>query len=599
MTERLYAAEPVVAFRSPLREEWADQLVEARVETMVGLPAGATLRFRDPAHRLLASAGIAVGVPVTVSVAVARRRTRLGIFDGEVTALETEVDSDGTFTTVRAMDRGQRLARGRRVAAYVDTTVAEVVGQAVARHGLRAGRVDAERTRIPYLAQPNLTDWELLRHLADQRGLRLSVEGDTVHMSRPAAAGGAPAPGTGADRSPFVLELGENLLALRASVSSEGQVAGVEVRGWDPAGKAAVVARAGAGDSSRLRLGVTPARLGSAFPGAAPDLLVAGRGYATAGQVDVAAQALAQEAAASMAALSAEVAGTPELAAGVPVTLAGVGEPFAGKYTLTSCRHTFDGDHGYRTEVGVGPLPPPVVPYPPALCSLGVAVGIVTDIKEPGQGERGAVRLRLPWLSQDYVTDWARTVQWGGAGGGGVFPVEAGDEVLVCFEHGRLDRPYVLGGLYNGVDSPTDHGLPLVDSGTGRANRRSLASRSGDLMELLSAADGPQGVRLRTGDGKLTTHLDRKDSTIVLTAGEGGRTLRVSLDARGEGTVTVDAGTDGSLVLKAGTVTVTADDGKGGGGLTLKGATVNVTSTGQLSLDGRRTGVTGDTVDIN
>ncbi|MCC3779899.1 type IV secretion protein Rhs, partial [Streptomyces sp. UNOB3_S3] len=112
MTERLYAAEPVVAFGSPLREEWADRLVEARVETAVGVPARATLRFRDPAHRLLASAGIAVGVAMTVSVAAARRRSRVGIFDGEVTALETEVDPDGTFTTVRAMDRGQRLARG-------------------------------------------------------------------------------------------------------------------------------------------------------------------------------------------------------------------------------------------------------------------------------------------------------------------------------------------------------------------------------------------------------------------------------------------------------------------------------------------------------
>ncbi|GHF70346.1 type IV secretion protein Rhs [Streptomyces mashuensis] len=588
MTERLYAAEPVVAFGSPLREEWAGRLVEAYVDTALGVPARATLRFRDPEHRLLTSAGIAVGVPLTVAVATALRRSRTGVFDGEVTALETEADADGTFTTVRAMDRGHRLMRGRRVAAHVETTVAEVAERLAARHGLKAGRIDAERTRIPHLAQPNLTDWELLNHLADERGLRLSVEGGTVHMRRPAAASGAPAPGTGADRSPFVLEYGENLLALRAAVSSEGQVAGVEVRGWDPQGKAALSTRAGAGDSDRLRLGVTPGRLGTAFPGPEPELLVGGRGHATAPRVDAAARALAQEAAAAMAQVSAEVVGTPELAAGVPVALTGVGEPFAGQYTVTSCRHSFDGDQGYRTLVGVGPLPPPVVPYPPPLCALGVAVGIVTDIKEPGQGQRGAVRLRLPWLSQEYVTDWVRTVQWGGAGGGGVFAPEAGDEVLVGFEHGRLDRPYVIGGLYNGVDGPTDHKLPLVDAGTGRANRRSLASRAGDRLELLSATDGPQGVRLRTGDGKLDAHLDRKDSTIALTAGDGGggATLRISLDARGNGTLTVDAGPSGRLVLTAGTVEIT-------------GGTVTVTSDGDLTLGGQRTTVTGNTVDIN
>ncbi|MFF4160045.1 VgrG-related protein [Streptomyces sp. NPDC001678] len=587
MTERLYAAEPVVAFASPLREPWAQRLVDVSVETAIGLPARAALRFRDPEHRLLAAAGISVGVPLTVSVAAARRRTRAGIFDGEVTALETEVDADGSFTTVRAMDRGHRLTRGRRVAAYVDTTVAEVVRQAVARHGLTAGRIDAEGTRIAHLAQPNLTDWEFLNHLADERGLRLTVEGSTVHMLRPAAASAAPSPGTGADRSPFVLEYGVNLLALSAGVSSEGQVADVEVRGWDPDGKAALSAKAGAGDSDRLLLGVTPGKLGKAFPGPAPELLVGGRAHTTAPQVDAAARAVAAESAASMASLSAEVSGAPELRAGVPVTVAGVGEPFAGKYTVTSCGHVFDGDRGYRTEVRVGPLPPPVVPYPPPLCAPGVAVGVVTDIKEPGKGQRGAVRLRLPWLSQDYVTDWVRTVQWGGVDGGGVFAPEAGDEVLVGFEHGRLDRPYVLGGLYNGMDAPTDHGLPLVDAGTGKANRRSLASRSGDRLELLSATDGPQGVRLLTGDGKLVTHLDRKDTTIALTAGEGNKTVRISLDGRGDGTLTIDAGTTGTLVLKAGTVTLEG------------GTTVTIKSGGELKLEGQKTTITGNTVDIN
>ncbi|WP_045305434.1 VgrG-related protein [Saccharothrix sp. ST-888] len=601
MTERPYAAEPVIAFGeggSALPEQWAERLVEAAVDTAVGLPARACLRFRDPEHRLLAAAGIAVGVPLTVSVAAARRRVRTEIFDGEVTGLETEVGTDGTFTTVRAMDRGHRLMRGRQVAAYVDATVAEVAERAAARHGLKTGRIEAERTRIEHLAQPNLTDWELLKHLADQRGLCLAIEGSTLHMGRLAAASGAPGPGTGADRSPFVLEYGVNLLALRAAVSCEGQATEVEVRGWDPEGKAALSAKAGAGDGERLRLGVTPAQLGRAFAGPPPRLLVSGRSCTAAGQVDAEARALAAETAAAMAELSAEVGGTPELRAGVPIALGGVGEPFAGRYTATACRHTFDGEEGYRTRVWVRPLPPPVAPYPPPLSGPGVAVGVVTDTKEPGQGQRGAVRLRLPWLSPDYVTDWVRTVQWGGAGGGGVFAPEAGDEVLVGFEYGRLDRPYVLGGLYNGIDAPTDHGLPLVDADTGRANRRSLASRSGDRLELLSATDGPQGVRLVTGDGRLTAHLDRKDTTIAFAAGEGERTVRVSLDGRGDGTLTIDAGEAGSLVLKAGRVTISAA-GSGGGELRLEGASVTVESTGELRLNGRRTTVTGDTVDIN
>ncbi len=37
---------------------------------------------------------------------------------------------------------------------------------------------------------------------------------------------------------------------------------------------------------------------------------------------------------------------------------------------------------------------------------------------------------------------------------GSWFMPDVGDEVLVSFEHGDPSRPYVLGGLWNGTDSP-------------------------------------------------------------------------------------------------------------------------------------------------
>ncbi|WP_181923986.1 VgrG-related protein [Streptomyces inhibens] len=588
MTVRAYAAEPVVSFGgTPLQQAWHERLVNAVVESATHLPSTAELRFSDPDHQLLSAARIAVGRAVTVAVAAERRRARATVFDGEVTALEAEVDAAGSFTVVRATDRGHRLMRGRRVAAYVNRTVAEIAAEAAARHGLRTGRIEAETARVPHLAQPNLTDWELLAHLADQRGLHLAVEGSELTMRRLRPASEAPAPSTGADRSPFVLQYRENLLSLRASVSSVGQVGAVEVRGWDEGAKAPVVAKASATDSVRVRIGASPGELGRAFGGKGGELLVAGRPYTTAPEVGAAANALAADAAAAVAGLEATVAGTPQLRAGCPVTVSGTGEPFAGRYTTTACRHTFDGEHGYLTQVRVGALPPPVVPHPPPLCGMGVAVGIVTDTKEPGRGQRGAVRLQLPWLSQDYVTDWVRTVQWGGAGGGGVVSPEVGDEVLIGFEHGRLDRPYVLGGLYNGKDAPTDHGLPLVDANTGRANRCSVSSRSGDRLELLSAAKGPQGVRLTSGDGKLSAHLDRKDTAITLEAGEPGKGLKVSLDAP-ERKITIDAGADGEVVISAGKVTLRAG-----------GESITLDSGGTLTIGGTTTKITGNPVDIN
>ena len=185
-----------------------------------------------------------------------------------------------------------------------------------------------------------------------------------------------------------------------------------------------------------------------------------------------------------------------------------------------------------------------------------LATGIVTDIREPGAGQRGWVRLKFPWLDDVYVTDWVRTVQWGGINGGGVFSPEVNDEVLVGFEQGSLDRPYVIGGLYNGVDRPSPHDVPLVDPTKGGVNRRSLVSRSGNRLELL---DSPTtaGVRLQTGDKRVDITMDEKTGSvdIEVRTPQGAQVLgSISMTPRG---ITVDA-RNGDLVLKGHTVSVEA-----------------------------------------
>ncbi|MEU2433664.1 VgrG-related protein [Streptomyces sp. NPDC007861] len=580
MSERVYAAEPLVDIGSPVPGEWAERLAEAFVDTTAGLPAEAFLRFRDPGHRLLGSLNATIGTAVRVSVVTARDRTRTRIFAGEVVALETESSTvEGTHTIVRAMDLGHRLLRGRRVTSYADTTVAAVVDKIARRARMTCGAVQADSARIPHLAQPNLSDWEMLQHLAAERGLTVSVEDTKLCLRKPTAAQTAPSPRGGALASPFVLQHGMNLISLRAGLSSTGQVAKVEVRGWDPVAKAPLAHREPATSSDRLQVGATPGSASKAF-GSDSTLLVTGRPYTTAHDVQNAARALAADTAAAFADVEAVAVGTPQLRAGAAVALAGVGAPFEGKYTVFSSRHLFGDRDGYRTRIRVTTLPLAPVPPAPPLSTRGVAVGVVADTKEPHEGQHGWVRLRLPWLGPDYVTDWVRTVQSGGVGGGGVFPVEPEDEVLVAFEHGRLDRPYVLGGLYNGKDKPGDHaGVKLVDPSTGKANRRSFASRDTDRIEILTPAQGSQGIHLSTGKGSdlYTVLMDRSKKAITLTAGTDAESLGVCLD-RARKAVTVTAGTDAnkiSFCLDHGTKELTLDAGPEGT-LTLKAAHVKI-----------------------
>ena len=81
----------------------------------------------------------------------------------------------------------------------------------------------------------------------------------------------------------------------------------------------------------------------------------------------------------------------------------------------------------------------------------GVVVGIVTNNQDPENMHR--VKVRFPWLSNDVESNWARVAApMAGKGRGAYFLPEVDDEVLVAFEHGQVDHPFVVGCLWNGKD---------------------------------------------------------------------------------------------------------------------------------------------------
>jgi type VI secretion system secreted protein VgrG len=96
----------------------------------------------------------------------------------------------------------------------------------------------------------------------------------------------------------------------------------------------------------------------------------------------------------------------------------------------------------------------------PRMNALQAAVVLGAD----GEGDiytddLARVKVRFFWDHRvDTKADqavWARVVQpWAGKGWGGQFIPRVGTEVAVAFMDGDPDRPVVLGGLYNGVDTP-------------------------------------------------------------------------------------------------------------------------------------------------
>jgi uncharacterized protein involved in type VI secretion and phage assembly len=154
--------------------------------------------------------------------------------------------------------------------------------------------------------------------------------------------------------------------------------------------------------------------------------------------------------------------------------------------------------------------------------------GIVSDVKDPDSLAR--VKVRLPWLDDAFSSQWAPVLQLGaGPDSGTVFLPAVGDEVLVGFEHGSIDRPIVVGGLFNAIDKPPTYGQFIDD---GKVTGRTIVSRKGHELTFLDG-DDLTGIQLMAVDDNrspvVSISLDGKESKLVIQTSKD-----ISVEAEGD-----------------------------------------------------------------
>lgn len=568
MAEQLTAASFIVEIagrRLPPEVE----VVHAVVDDSLHRPDAFEIELRDTDRGLVDRLGLRIGVAIKIGVVGDIYPTAEPLLEGEITALDAEFDEGRNVTILRGYDQSHRLFRGRVTTSYQNVTVSEVASRVAKRAGLTAGKIDATSQVFDHIAQKNQNDWEFLAALAGEVGRELLVSEGKLHFRKPLEARTGPSSGNLRADNPLQLLLGSTLLRLRAGISSAGQVAEVQARGWDPVAKRPVVGTAKPQTVS-AEIGVKPAELAAAFR--SPPLVAATLPLATAAEVDSYAKAVAEEVAGNFAELEGVARGNPKLKAGVAVHLGLIGKPFDGKYVLTSTRHLFDLHEGYTTSFSVsgrGDRSLLALAQGEAATQVpGVVIGLVDDVADKDGQMR--VRLRFPWLSDDYVSDWARTVQVGAGDKRGLIVLpEVGDEVLVGFDRGDLRRPYVLGGLYNGKDKPDLGSYSLLDGGKRSVDVRRFVSRKGHSITICDA-DGKESVSISSKDGKLLVELDMADNKIRISSA---------------GQVEVKAGTDatieatGKLTLKGSQISVEAQaslEAKASGNVKIQGAIIQL-----------------------
>jgi phage protein D len=591
---------------TPLPDDLAALLVSAYVDSSLRLPDAFMLRFRDPNRIVIGKSKAKMGAKVKITVGSTETQTPEKLIEAEVTSLEAETGGPGSFTVIRGYDPAHRLFRGRHTTSYTQATASDAVSQVAQRAKLPAGQIESSKTVFDHLGQFGQTDWEFLDGLAKRIGYELTVRDNKLDFRPREPATTAPSDDA-QSTDPLVLRLGTDLLRFRSVITAAEQVTEVEVRGWDVAQKRKITSLVPAGTKSVDLPTMKPADMAKPFGD--PKYVASDVAYRSQSEADTAASALAEEIGSSFAEIDAVARGNPKLRANVGIKVENAGEPFDGKYTITAARHRYDPTHGgYTTAFAVTgrqerSLYGLTAGGSRSAAGAGVVIAQVSDANDPSN--QGRVKLTFPWLSDDYVSDWARTVQPGaGKDRGGMVVPEVGDEVLVAFEQQDPQRPYVLGGLYNGKDTPITKGPKLIDSGSGAVNRRSFVSRNGHRIDLLDENGKTEGITAETGDGKLKISLDSVGTTIVVHA--DGRVL-----IEGKKGIVIDAATS-DLELKGKKISITATNGltmSGGAGavdvdtqtsLSLNGTTVKVAAKAAAELKaGGPNVITGTPVKIN
>lgn len=140
----------------------------------------------------------------------------------------------------------------------------------------------------------------------------------------------------------------------------------------------------------------------------------------------------------------------------------------------------------------------------------GVVIGVVTNNQDPENMHR--VKVRFPWLADNVESNWARVVSpMAGNDRGVYFLPEVDDEVLVGFEHGHVDHPYVLGSLWNGQDAPPE------SNSDGENNNRTIRSRSGHVIRL-GDKNGSESIEIIDKSGKNKIVIKTSDNSITIEA---------------------------------------------------------------------------------
>jgi phage protein D/phage baseplate assembly protein gpV len=479
---------------------------------------------------------------------------------GEITALEPAFQEGMiAYLVVRGYDKSHRLYRDQKSQAHLNKKDSDLAQEIAGAAGLQAD-VESTPTVYDHIFQHNQSDLAFLQERAWRIGYECFVQDGTLHFRRP----------PGADRGTgLTLTWGDNLLSFNPRMNLAEQVDEVVVRGWSVANKEAIVGRAKRG---ALYPGIEETRDGAAWARSfgSGRRVVLDQHVVSQAEADELAKARLDELSGAFVQAEGVALRRPDIRAGRTVRLEALGDRFSGTYLVTNARHTYSAEGlkttftvtgtrtGQLTEaMGLRALQPR---YP------GAVVGIVTDTQDPQHW--GRVKVKFPWMTEDADSEWARVMGIGAGPEAGLFFIPAvDDEVLVLFEQGDFQRPYVIGGLWNGRDAPPPE---APSGGNERPLVRTWRSREGHHITVYDNADNKIEVVTKGGHQLVLDDANsevtlKTNGGLVLTMADSGSKITIEgneISIKANGNLKVESGANMDL--------------QAGGQVNIQGALINL-----------------------
>jgi phage baseplate assembly protein gpV len=516
-----------------------DNLIEIEIEHDMHLPSSCVLTFNDETM----DEGDAVGTTAKIGDDVVVMVNQQGPggapvayvgFTGVVVALERAFSRVGQQVKIQCYDKSYKLHVGRETKAYANVSDSALFNQICSAAGLSA-------TPDPSLSGPvyehllrfDQTDWEFLRGRAAERGLVLRMMGPgsiaatptLLKVDKPVLTGPSLHAGPG-------IGDGLTLFEFNPRRTAGGPLKNVKVFGWDWKQKVAITGKAGPPTGKESATITADAAKGLSDAGFDQgEMTLTNRVIDTQPEADNVAKSALEQMGATFAEADGICEGDARIVPGQVLEIEHMGTEWNGKWVVNRVRHIFESTEGFQSYFSVGGRNdrsllglvtrglsngPGQGGGPPM---FGVVVAVVTDMNDPDG--LGRVKVKFPTLPDKggtpAVSWWIRCMTTVAGKDRGLFlPLTVDDEVLVAFEHGDVRRPYIVGALYNSMDTPpSEGGKADAYAGGGKSSTWVLKSTSGNVIKFRDDNKDNQ-ISIDVQKGQYVFTLDSKNQKIIM-----------------------------------------------------------------------------------